>query len=52
MWNRSAGKATDLVTAGATGAGTLDDAVDGADVALTSPSDDAAVVEVVRRTLS
>ena len=46
VWNRSPGKATDVVKAGAVEAGSLADAVKAAEVVLTCLSDDAAVRHV------
>jgi 3-hydroxyisobutyrate dehydrogenase-like beta-hydroxyacid dehydrogenase len=46
VWNRSAGKAQDLVGKGATEAGSVAEAVVGADVVMMSLADDAAVREV------
>jgi 3-hydroxyisobutyrate dehydrogenase len=46
VWNRSPGKATEVVKAGAVEAGSLAEAVKAAEVVLTSLSDDAAVRQV------
>jgi len=46
VWNRSPGKADDLVAAGAKEAGSIAEAVDGADVVVTSLSNDEAVETV------
>lgn len=47
VWNRSAGKAADLVAAGAREAATVADAVGGAEIVVASLADDAAVRAVV-----
>jgi 3-hydroxyisobutyrate dehydrogenase-like beta-hydroxyacid dehydrogenase len=47
VWNRSSGRTAEAVAAGARGASSVKDAVEGADAALTSLSDDAAVRQVV-----
>jgi 3-hydroxyisobutyrate dehydrogenase len=49
VWNRSAGRAGELVESGATEARSAEDAVAGTDVALTSLADDAAVHDLVLR---
>jgi 3-hydroxyisobutyrate dehydrogenase-like beta-hydroxyacid dehydrogenase len=46
VWNRTSGKGADLVQRGATEAGSVPEAVAGADVVMMSLSDDAAVKEV------
>ena len=46
VWNRSKGQADDVLAAGAREAGTIADAVEGADVVITSLSDDDAVQAV------
>jgi 3-hydroxyisobutyrate dehydrogenase-like beta-hydroxyacid dehydrogenase len=47
VWNRSAGKADDLVARGARAASSPAEATEGADVVITSLANDAAVLEVV-----
>ncbi|WP_146161135.1 NAD(P)-dependent oxidoreductase [Nocardia sp. MDA0666] len=46
VWNRTEGKAAELISAGATEAGTVAAAVSGVDAALTALADDAAVTSV------
>jgi 3-hydroxyisobutyrate dehydrogenase-like beta-hydroxyacid dehydrogenase len=46
VWNRSPGKASELIQKGATEVGNVPDAVAGADVVITLVSDDAAVMEI------
>lgn len=48
VWNRSPGKADDLLASGATEAGSVGEAAGEAELVVTSLTDDAAVLEVVR----
>src|ERR1035437_3524745 len=47
IWNRTPGRAPDLVERGATEAASPTEAADGAEVVVTSLTDDAAVLEVL-----